>query len=294
MCNHHLMVSVTHFTDPGCPWAYSASPAHAVLRWRYGRQLDWRLVTIGLTERAEQYVQRGYTPAGSARGNLSFRRFGMPLAPQPKPRVAATSRMCRALHATRIQAPEREHAVFRALQFAQFTSPLVLDDASDLEVALLEVPGIDPAAVVAALDDPAVSDAYEADRAESRTAEGSATEFQGKAAQTDGPVRYTAPSLVFEYDGQRMEAGGFQTVEAYDLCLANLDPTLERVPPPDSPRPLLESEPDGLTTQEVAAVLTKSNDAPDRRGAETALIDLVAEGQARRIGVGDDAVWFAT
>ena len=33
-------VEVTHFSDPGCPWAYSASPALAVLRWRYGDR--WR------------------------------------------------------------------------------------------------------------------------------------------------------------------------------------------------------------------------------------------------------------
>jgi hypothetical protein len=33
-------------------------------------------------------------------------------------------------------------------------------------------------------------------------------------------------------DGQRLEAGGFQPVEANDLVIANLDPTLERRPPP--------------------------------------------------------------
>ena len=74
------MVAVTHFSDPGCPWAYSASPAHAVLRWRYRDQLHWRLVVIGLTEQADQYVRRGYTPAESARGYLRFRRCGMPFA----------------------------------------------------------------------------------------------------------------------------------------------------------------------------------------------------------------------
>src|SRR4051812_29951541 len=193
-------ISVTHFTDPGCPWAYSAGPALAVLRWRYQEQLDWRLVTIGLTEAAEQYARRGYTPVRQAIGQQSFRRFGMPFALQPKSRVGATARMCRAIHAARLQAPEREHAVFRALQFAQFTSPLVLDDDGTLATVLGEVAGVDAGAIVAALDDPAVTEAYEADRAESRTAAGSPTEFQGKAAQTDGPVRYTAPSLIFTAD----------------------------------------------------------------------------------------------
>src|SRR3954453_15293352 len=76
-----MTISVTHFTDPGCPWAYSASPALAVLHWRYGEQLDWRLATIGLTEDAQQYVDRGYTPARGARGYLMFaRRWGRPFA----------------------------------------------------------------------------------------------------------------------------------------------------------------------------------------------------------------------
>jgi hypothetical protein len=37
-------IDVTYFNDPACPWGYSISPALAVLRWRYGSQLHWRLV----------------------------------------------------------------------------------------------------------------------------------------------------------------------------------------------------------------------------------------------------------
>ena len=102
----------------------------------------------------------------------------------------------------------------------------MLDDPDDLADALHRVDGLDVPALLAALDSPEVEGAYQADRAEARTAEGSPTEAQGKAAQTDGPVRYTAPSLVFARDERRLEAGGFQPVEAYDVLLANLDPTL--------------------------------------------------------------------
>ncbi len=284
-------VVVTHFSDPGCPWAYSAGPALTVLRWRYGAQLDWRLVTIGLTERAEQYVQRGYTPAKSARGYLKFRRYGMPFATEPRPRMAGTGTACRAIVATRLLAPEREDAVFRALQYGWFTTPLVLDEPADIAHALARVDGLDVPAVLGALQDPEVERAYEADRAEARTAEGGPTHFQGKAAQTDGPVRFTAPSLVFETGAARMEAGGFQPVEAYDVAIANLDPTLERRPPPQDLGELLTAFGDGLATQEVAAVLAEGNEPPDRGAAEAALIDLVAAGSARREGVGDDAVW---
>lgn len=54
-------------------------------------------------------------------------------------------------------------------------------------------------------------------------------------------ARYTAPSLVFTTaDGRRLEAGGFQPVEAYDVIIANLDPTLHREPAPEEPAALLE------------------------------------------------------
>ena len=43
-------ISVSMFSDAACPWAYSVSPSLRVLEWRYGEQLDWRLVLIGLTE----------------------------------------------------------------------------------------------------------------------------------------------------------------------------------------------------------------------------------------------------
>jgi 2-hydroxychromene-2-carboxylate isomerase len=286
-----VTVAVTHFSDPGCPWAYSASPALAVLRWRFGDQLEWRLVTIGLTEHADQYVRRGYTPAGSARGYLRFRRHGMPFATQPRARVSATGPACRAIVATRLFAPEYELAVFRALQFAWFTTPLILDDPGDLLEALERIDGFDAAGVLARVDDAAVEDAYQADRAEARTAAGSPTEAQGKAAHTDGPVRYTAPSLIFERDGRRLEAGGFQPVQAYDVLLANLEPGLTRRPPPENPLEVLRGMPYGLVTQEVAAVMAQNNEPPDPVAAEAALIDLVADGSVIRQGLGDDALW---
>jgi predicted DsbA family dithiol-disulfide isomerase len=285
------MITATLFSDPACPWAYSESPALRVLEWRYGDQLDWKLVLIGLTEDSSQYAARGYTPLRGALGQLAFRRYGMPFSPEPKPRLSATARACRAVVAARLQSPGSEWAAFRALQLANFTTGLVLEDDEGLRDALSAVPGIDADAIVEALDSDEVTVAYEADKADSRTAAGSPTELQGKAGNTDGVVRYTAPSIIFQSNGTRLEAGGFQPVEAYDVLVANLDPTLERQPPPATPTPLLHQFTGGLTTQEVAALMTAGNDAPDRRGAEAALIELVAEGIAARTQLGDDALW---
>jgi protein-disulfide isomerase-like protein with CxxC motif len=285
------LIEVTYFSDPGCPWAYSVSPALAVLRWRYGEQLAWRLVTVGLTERAEQYVERGYTPARSVRGYLWFRGYGMPFATEPRPRMVATARACRAIVATRLSFPGREFEALRALQFAWFTTPAVLDEDLEVAAALRRVPGLDVDSVVARLDDHEVTSAYQADKAEARTAKGTATEMQGKAAATDGPVRYTAPSLIFNRDGVRLEAGGWQTIEAYDVVVANVDPSLQRAAAPDEPFPVLEAFPQGLTTAEVAAVMARGNASPDRDAAEGALAELVADGKATRTPLANDALW---
>jgi 2-hydroxychromene-2-carboxylate isomerase len=286
-------ITVTHFTDPGCPFAYSASPALAVLRWRYGKQLDWRLVTIGLAEDPQRYLDAGYTPTRSTIGQQSyFKRFGMPLLMQPRARVTATSRACRAIVATRLLFPGREDEVLRALQLAWFTTTLLLDGDGDIAQALERIDGLDVDAIVAAIDDEATIAAYEDDKEQTRSAEGGPTDFQGKARQTDGPVRYSAPSLVFHSSaGQRLEAGGFQTIEAYDVLIANLDPTLEREDPPEEAIEALRRFPDGLVTQEVAAILAQNNQLPDRDAAERALIELAGAGEVTREALADDALW---
>lgn len=287
-------IDVTHFSDPCCPWAYSSSPFLAVLRWRYGAQLRWRHVMIGLTEHAEQYEARGYTPSKQARGYRNFRWRGMPFSTAVKGRMAGTSRACRAVVASRLTAPELELAAFRALQFGQFTGGLPMDDDTAIAAALARVEGLDGTQIVGMLDAPEVLEAYETDRAESRTAEGGPTEFQGRSANTDGKVRFTAPSLVFAQDGRSLEAGGFQPIDAYDVCIANIDVSLTRRDPAasgDDLVALLGSEPWGLTTREVAQVMAGRNDPPDDAAAEDALIELVAEGRVRRDDLGNDALW---
>jgi protein-disulfide isomerase-like protein with CxxC motif len=289
------MIKTTLYSDPACPWAYSESPALRVIEWRYGDQLDWRLVVVGLSEDTSRYTEHGYTPLRMASGHLRFRdRYGMPFASGPKGRLSASSPACRAIVAARLQSPGTEWRVFRALQLANFNDGLLFDEPDEMLRVLSRVPGIDAGEIVAAIDSPEVIAEYERDKAETRTAEGSATDLQGKAGNSDGKVRYTAPSVVFETaDGRRLEAGGFQPVEAYDVLVCNLDPTLDRRQPPETPAALLEFFEGGLTTQEVAALMTQGNDAPDRVAAESALIELVGAGDAVRWPLGDDALWLA-
>jgi protein-disulfide isomerase-like protein with CxxC motif len=287
-------ISVTHFSDPHCPWAYSASPAHTALRWRFGAQLDWRLVLIGLSEGPERYVKAGYTPARSAQGYRSFaRRFGMPFGGQPRARATGTGLACRLVVAARLHQPEHELPVFRALQLAQFTSTLLLDEPEGLRAALTMLDdGVDVDVLITALDSEAVQRAYQADRAESRTAAGSPTEAQGREANTDGAVRYTAPSVIFTAgDGRSLEVGGFQPLEAYDTALANLDVTLERRAPAEDPVDVLRALPYAPVTREVAACMTSNLDELDEDAAERALIAAAGDGAVRREAVGTGALW---
>jgi 2-hydroxychromene-2-carboxylate isomerase len=287
------MIEVTLYTDAACPWAYSANPSLRVLEWRYGDQLAWRLVMIGLREDASGLIERGYDPARAAAGQMKFRqRYRMPFALAPKARPAGTARGCRAVVAARLLDPGSEWRVLRALQLANFTTPLLLDDDDSIREALRAVPGVDADAIVDRLDDEDVTRAYEHDRSEARSAAGTAAESQDKTSTSDGPVRFTAPSLVFERDGQRLVAGGWQPVLAYDVLVANLDPAIQRTPPPETPEPLLERFPDGLTTAEIAALLARGPEyVADLDAAEQALLRLVSDGQAVRVPLGDDAVW---
>jgi protein-disulfide isomerase-like protein with CxxC motif len=282
-----------HFTDPGCPWAYSSRPAIARLRWRFGDQLDWRLVLIGLSESGQRYEERGFTAARMAAGWGKFeQRFGMPFATAVKPRVAGTSRACRAVIAAREESPELGYAALRAIQIMQFTTADLMEDDEALRRALRQVDGLDPAAVVARIDDPAIVALYEQDKARARTADGRPTHVQNRHAETDGPVRYTAPSVVFEDDGEWLEVGGFQPFESYDTALANLDPSLERRPAPERAADAVLAYPIGLTTAEVASILRGSDlDDADLPAAEQELIAAVGEGELIAEPAGTSAIW---
>jgi predicted DsbA family dithiol-disulfide isomerase len=287
-------ITATHFTDPACPWAYSARPAHARLRWRFGDQIEWRLRLIGLSETAEAYEKRGYTPERALATQHRFSdRFGMPFSFERKPRMAGTARACRAIVAAREVDPALGEAALRALQLLQFTTARVLDDDDDLRAVLATVPGLDADAVVASIDDPHVVELYEADRAAARSAEGAPIHAQDRHSTSDGPVRYTAPSVIFEHeDGGRFEVGGFQPFEAYDTGLANLDPGLERRPAPETALDALTEFPEGLTTAEAASVM-RASDLVDADDAATAaeLAELEAAGAVVRVPAGRDAIW---
>jgi predicted DsbA family dithiol-disulfide isomerase len=284
------VITATLYSDPACPWGYSAHPQHRFLEWRYGDQLVWRLVMISLREQP----LANFDAKRSAERLAVFRdRYGMPFSLEPKSRASATHRGCRAVVAAGLIDRGSEWRVMRGLHFAYFNTSLLLDDDDLIRDALRGIPGVDADAVVDRLDHVEVEEEYQRQRAESRTAAGTPIETQGKHSTSDGPVRFTAPSVVFEADSRRLDAGGWQTALSYDVIVANLDPTLEVTPPAESPAPLLQRFSEGLTTAEVATLLAEGPDyVPDFGAAEQALGELAGSGEAQRVSLGNDALWL--
>jgi 2-hydroxychromene-2-carboxylate isomerase len=282
-------VRVTQYTDPSCPWAYSAEPYLRGLEWRYGDGLEWRTVMIGLSEDTRARERAGVTPESRVEGWLEFgERFGMPVSSTPRTRLISSGRACRAVKAAERDGAAAGVRMLRAVRVAWFTSTLLLDaDEGIAEVAFAA--GLDGEAIVAGIDDPDVEAAYQRDRAEARSAgeTGAPAVAQGRAAESESGARFTAPSLVFERDGRRLVAGGWQPFDAYDVCVANLAPELPRRPPPE-PADLLAAYPSGLATVEVAEVCRERNDDRSAADAATALAELERAGIVRRTPIGDD------
>src|SRR5688500_4834908 len=105
---------VAHITDPACPVASSGEALASALRRRYGDQLEWRIVTIGLAETPSEYEERGYTAEWMTQAWLGFRKYGMPFTMAPRSRVIATGRACRVIVAARLESPVLARRVLRA------------------------------------------------------------------------------------------------------------------------------------------------------------------------------------
>jgi protein-disulfide isomerase-like protein with CxxC motif len=280
-------IRVAHITDPGCPFAYGAEAMVTALRWRYGRRLDWRLVMIGLAEDPSEYEDRGYTAEWLTQAWLGFRDTGMPFTLAPRSRVIATGRACRVVVAARLDVPKLAWRILRALRFGWFSTQLLLDEDDALRSVLETIPGVDADALIDRLDDDDVEEAYQRDRAEARSAAGSPAAAQGKAK--DG--RYTAPTLIFEMDTQRLEAGGSQPLAVYDAMVANLDPRLERRRQAANALEAVEAFDHGLTTREVALILAAPGAEPDDRAAAEQLIHYTATERIGCVPLGNDALW---
>jgi hypothetical protein len=71
-------------------------------------------------------------------------------------------------------------------------------------------------------------------------------------SRSNGGLRYSTASAVFEYGNRRVVVPGFQPFAVYEVAVANVSPELERRPAPQSAEEALSWAPYPLATAEVA------------------------------------------
>ncbi len=262
-------LEIVEFTDPGCPFAWSAEPIRRRLDWLYGEQLRWELCMVGLAESARDYEEKGFTPERQA---ASFRRLAhehqMPIDSSPRSRVTATVPACRAVVATRRHAPERERDLLRALRILHFSGWLL--DEPETILAAGQRAGVDGDALAAWLDEPETEELLRRDLALARDPSRGALALAHKLAETDdGGHRYTCPSyeLRRSSDGLGLAVPGFQPLAAYEVAIANLQPQARRRAAPRDVEEVLAWAGEPLASAEVAAVCAiEPEDARERLG----------------------------
>jgi predicted DsbA family dithiol-disulfide isomerase len=246
-------ITLTEYTDPGCPFAFSAEPFRLRLQWTYGDQLDWTQRMVVLTDSGEEYVARGFTPEKqSASFRQLSREYGMPIDTRLRPRMAATRPACRAFVAARLHAPDRAAELLRRLRVRHFSGEL-LDAPETIDHAATDA-GLDPGKLREWSAGEDVAAELEADRAAARNPAPAALALDEKLAGWSGGRRYTCPSYELSRNGNRSVAPGFQPAPVYDVMLANLMPELERGDPPQSAEEVLAWAGTPLATQEVAVL----------------------------------------
>jgi predicted DsbA family dithiol-disulfide isomerase len=259
-------VRITEFTDPGCPFAWSAEPFRRKLQWRYGDELDWQLRMVVLADSASEYAAKGFTPEflSKSLADLS-REHGMPIDTSLRPKLSATAPACRAVVAARLHAPQAEAALLRALRVRNFAGEALEDESTRAGAA--RDAGLDPAALEAWMATGEVERMLDEDRAAARSPTAAALAQNHKLAPADGGRRYTCPSceIVRLEDGMQIDVPGFQPYAAYEVALANLAPDAQVREAPESVLELLEWASEPLATREIAVVCDIPHDEARQR-----------------------------
>ena len=266
-------VTIRHFTDPACPFAFSAERQRHRLLWLYGDQIDWQLHMVVLREEKREWQHtEGYrAPAAASTGCRStgasgcgWRRPSTPAAPW-SPRACA--------------GPTAPALLLRRLRVLTMAGQL-LDDSDTLELAAAQA-GLPVAEIAAYCAEPEVEEALRADMRAARSPSPASRAQDYKLGGPPEERRYTCPSYELLAGDARVDLPGYRPIEAYETALANLEPSLTRRPDPESVDEVLAWAPYPLATAEIAAVCDR--EIPDVR-AELART-------ARFEPVGADGYW---
>lgn len=246
---------ITHYTDPGCPWAFSAEPFRRKLSWTYGEQLEWHDRMVVLADGPDSYEHTGFdVEKQSAAFSKIAADHGMPIDNRRRPRMAGTAVACRAVVAARLHAPEQAHRLLRALRVRHFSGALL--DADETIAAAATEASLAPEELRAWMTEPRVAAELDRDAQGARHPTAAALAMDARLADWDGGRRYTCPSyeITRVADEVTLTAPGFQPYAVYWALVANLLPDAEQRSVPDSVETVLAWAAEPLATQEIAVV----------------------------------------
>lgn len=246
------LVDVVEFTDPACPFAWSAEPSRWWLRWRYGDQIAWTVRMIVLAEGVAELEERGLTPERISAGQTMLaREHGMPIATHQRP-LAASLPACRAVVAAREHRGDATaRALLRRLRVRNFAGEQL--DAPETIAAAADESGIGAATLETWIAEPAVERALRADMDAARDPTPASLAQSDRLASWSGGMRYTCPS--YEIAGATtLSVPGFQPLRAYEVAFANAAPDAELRERPESVAEVLAWADEPLATKEVAVV----------------------------------------
>jgi len=274
-------IQITEFTDPTCPFAWSAEPSRLRIEWLYGDQIELRPRMVGLSESVEAMAEKGLTTELLAHGaaRLSAAHH-MPMDTAERPRLAVSVPACRAVVAVRRHAPERTRAMLRALRIVHFAGELV-DEPQTLRHAA-ERAAVDPDELEGWLAEPEAESDLREDMRAARAPSPEGLALPGKlAADPDSAsgYRYTCPSWELDRAARKLTVPGFQPTAAYEVAIANLAPELTRREDPEDVAEVLRWADEPLASAEVAAVCgLEVDDARDRLGRVATLEPIGSDG----------------
>ena len=265
-------VTVTIYTDPGCPFGFNAQRQEAQLLWHYGHGLDVSRRMIVLTEKSASFEERGLSRemvAGSAQRLRSA--YGMPMLTEAPDRLAATIQACRVYVGARIHEPARADQLLRALRRRAFSEGRPLDQLDTIHDAGADA-GIPRESLDCWLVDEQVERALREDMAATRAPLPEALALAHRLSPSNGGLRYSTASAVFECGDRRVVMPGFQPFAVYEVAVANVAPELERRPPAQTVEEVLSEAPYPLATAEVAELrgigLDQAREELQRAGAK--------------------------
>ena len=213
-----ICVRITEFTDPTCPWAYSAEPIRQRINWLYEGRIEWEPRMVVLADTREEQDEKGLTAEkiAAATERIASEHL-MPIDTRPKPYAPPSREACRLVVAARVHADRLTvRRALRSLRIRNFSGEMA-DDPETIRAAAVDA-GIGDE-FEAWMADPEVERELNEDAALARRPMPAAKVLDHKLANWSGGRRYTCPSYEITRltDGVTISIPGFQPFPVYGV-----------------------------------------------------------------------------